>query len=101
MNWQSTIEKLNNIVFSDGAEVDPFMRLVTAKFEGESARVSMTVGRNLQYGELKCSATVTIDCPQKEEYINLAGEIAFTKALELVNDAMTQFDVERIGEGNG
>jgi hypothetical protein len=100
MNWQSVIEKLGQIQLHEGVERDPFMHLayLSGIEQVRSARVSMTVARAIEYGEIKCSATISIDCPQKEAYIDLASEVAFKKALELVNDGMTQFGLPRIGE---
>jgi hypothetical protein len=50
------------------------------------ARLSVTVGSASAYGETKVSFTVSIDALQTEAAINLAGEAAFRKAVELVND---------------
>ena len=69
-----------------GVDEDPFSLLFVGT---EGAKVSMTVGRSLEYGEVKCSATVSVSCPQGEAFINKAAEISFKKALELVNDGMS------------
>ena len=54
---------------------------------GESvARISTTVGTSEDYGNMKVSFTVSIDCVQNEASMNLAGESVFLKGLELVND---------------
>ncbi len=101
MNWQSVIERLGQVQMHEGAEQDPFMHLAYKALGDvniKTARISMTVSRSIEYGEIKCSATVTIECPQKEAYVNLAGEVAFSKALELTNDGMSQFGLPRIGE---
>jgi hypothetical protein len=52
------------------------------------ARVSMTVGRSIQYGEVKISATVSLACTQDEDAVDEAAKLAFLKALEIVNDGM-------------
>ena len=90
----------STIEHNEGIQQDPFWRIRTKTGiqQNSDARITMTVGRALQYGELKCSASVSIECPQQEAHINLAGELAFTKALELVNDGMARFGVDRIGD---
>lgn len=57
------------------------------------ARVSLTVGASEDYGAVKVSATVSLECPQQESCINLAGEVAFKKARELVNDMASHVGV--------
>ena len=96
MKWEQVLEKMGQIKHNEGVETDPFQRMAGT----EGARVSSTVGRSLEYGEIKCSATVSLDCPQSEAYIDLAGEVAFRKALELANDGMCELapGVPRIGE---
>jgi hypothetical protein len=79
---------------TEGVEVDPFYHLKSVvTVEGSegipNASVSVTTGRAIEYGEVKCSTTVRIVCPQEEKWIDLAGELAFTKSLELTNDGMS------------
>ena len=99
MKWEQVLQKMDQISHKEGIEQDPFARMIPAE-ANHSARVSSTVGRSLEYGEIKCSSTVTIDCPQREAYIDMAGEIAFRKALELANDGMSELapGIPRIGE---
>jgi hypothetical protein len=90
VNWQGTLEKYGWKVEEVGAE--PFHPLALqaqqARASGQSvARVSVTAGTAESYGERKVSFTVSLDCVQQEAAINMAGEVAFFKALELVNDA--------------
>lgn len=90
MNWQGTLEKYGWKTEEVGAE--PFHPLALqaqqARASGQSvARVSVTAGTSENYGERKVSFTVSLDCVQQEAAINMAGEVAFFKALELVNDA--------------
>jgi len=100
MNWQVIIERMQQVEKQlEGSDMDPFLQLaVKARTKGVPAKISMTVGRAVQYGEIKCSATVSIDCPQQEGFIDLAAEVAYTKALELVNDGMESMGIPRIGE---
>lgn len=94
MNWEQIVQDHAKAISNAGLEYDAFSLLArvddptqpASMRNGRSAKVTYTVSRSLGYGELKCSATVTIECPQTEGYINMAGELAFEKAKELVND---------------
>ena len=52
------------------------------------ARVGMTVGTQYDFGRIKVTAHVELECDQLERAIERAGELAFTKALELMTDGM-------------
>jgi hypothetical protein len=52
----------------------------------QPATVSMSVGRSTEFGVVRVSASVALQCDQTEGSINRAGELAFNKACELVND---------------
>lgn len=54
-----------------------------------TARIGTTVGRSIEFGEVKCSFTVTIECPQAKEEMDEAAQLVFTKALEYANDGMS------------
>lgn len=89
MNWSGTLEKYGWKAEEVGNE--PFHPLALqaqqARVNGQSvARVSTTVGTAEDYGNMKVSFTVSVDCVQQEATMNLAGESIFLKALELVND---------------
>jgi hypothetical protein len=74
-------------------------RYVLDKFYGEvqtckaqglpTARIGTTVGRSVEFGEVKCSFTVTIECPQNKECMDEAAQLVFIKALEYANDGMS------------
>jgi hypothetical protein len=89
VNWQGTLEKYGWRTEQVGAE--PFHPLALqaqqARAAGASvARISATLGTAENFGSVKASFTVTIECPQTEPAIDLAGEAAFLKAIQLVND---------------
>lgn len=63
--------------------------LLVRKPEGPHASVTMTVGRSFGYGDLKVSASVTLQCDQNEETVEEAGKRAFLKAVELMNDGIS------------
>lgn len=77
---------------TDQVGSEPFtplsVQVQQARAAGQAvARISVNAGTALDYGSVKVSVNVTIECPQNEGSINLAGESAFWKAVELVNDA--------------
>jgi hypothetical protein len=75
---------------------DQLLKLYTPG-PGPHARVGFTVGRSLGYGELKVSAHVSLECDQNEAVVNAAGETAFGKALELMNDGFAILTQEQGG----
>lgn len=64
---------------------DKFEALWT-KRDVKPAMVSVGVHEGIDYGAMKVSATVSLNCDQNEPTIDKAGELAFFKALELVRD---------------
>ncbi len=95
MDWSTT---MSNHGFTNAGS-EPFAPLenlvLQARAEGKPvSRVSITVGASEEYGALKVSATVSLECPQHEACINLAGETAFQKARELVNDVASHIGVQ-------
>jgi len=83
--YQVTTEHKGALTTQCGS--DPFPKLI--KTDG-NAKVTISVGRSLAYGELKVSASVTVTCDQQELVIDKAGELAFTKAVELVDDCFRE-----------
>ncbi len=82
MNWSRVLERQGWQYVDNGAAIDPFSMM--AAQEGTSkTRLSVGVKAGA-YGEI--FVNVSIECPQSEPYINLAGECAFRKAVELAND---------------
>lgn len=53
------------------------------------AHIGTSVGRSIEYGEVKCSFTVSVECPQTKEFMDQAAELVFKKALEYTNDGMS------------
>lgn len=84
MKWLKVFERHGYQVNEEGTDIDPFLWLaMQCKARGEAVAV-VTYKTQLDFGKASCS--VTISCPQDEQSINLAGELAFRKALELTND---------------
>lgn len=68
-------------------DTDPFkdMVLMNRASQDKSATVSQTVSRSVSYGEVKCSCTITIHCPQDAQWIDRAAKTAFQYAVHYVN----------------
>lgn len=89
MNWERVLRKYGWNTEEVGN--DPFhpldLQAQQARVNQQSvARVSMTAGTAADYGSVKVTCSVSVDCPQTDASISLAGEAAFMKCLELVND---------------
>lgn len=65
--------------------LDPFASLWSDK-QLEPAKIAMSVSHSEDFGNIKVSATVSLACDQNESTINKAGELAFRKAFELMED---------------
>jgi hypothetical protein len=63
---------------------DPFDKLCTPG--GVHASVGFNVGTQANFGELKISATVRLQCDQNEKVMDKAAEMAFKKTLEYMKD---------------
>lgn len=90
MDWSVVMQRYGWTTDQVGSE--PFTPLAAqvaqARAQGQGvAKVTVSAGTAHDYGAVKVSVTVSVECPQNEGSINLAGEAAFWKAAELVNDA--------------
>ena len=91
MKWERVAENGEMTMADEGLEADPFALL----HDKDGASVSFNVGRaHPDFSRVKCSVSVTLRCPQAEQLINKAAELAFKKALELVNDGMSHLAPE-------
>lgn len=74
---------------------EPFSTL--AHFAGENpTRVTVNVGNGIDYNQVKVSVTINVACPQREDYIQLAAEAGFLKALEMVNEASATLGIPQL-----
>lgn len=91
MEWSRIFEKYGQVWNDSGSEPDPFSHLSRGSTVPPESQVEMQVSRSADLGNgwVKCQATVRVTCPQDEKSINMAGEVAFLKALEGVNDGMS------------
>jgi hypothetical protein len=79
-------------VGSQTSEVpDPYWQMaLDAKASGHpTARISVTAVHGIEYGEKKCSVTVSIECPQSKPHMDNAALLAFRAAVEYTNDGMS------------
>lgn len=92
MNWERTFEKYDEHWDDAGTEADPFEHLsdLTAVKGPDPAQIEVNAHRSCatDQGWMKCAVSVRLSCPQSEKHINMAGEVGFMKALELMNDGM-------------
>lgn len=58
--------------------------------DSKPAGVTVGVHEGIDYGAMKVTATVYLNCDQNEEAINKASEMAFFKALEVVRDGWSE-----------
>ena len=92
MEWRRSLEKDGVIleelegIMADPAGLDAFAYM--AAQEGEKARVSVTVSRSLQYGELKVSFTLAVSCPQAKASMDYASRAIFSQAVNYLNSGM-------------
>ncbi len=96
MNWERTVERYPDVWQDSGTCPDPFdsLRKQSSKFPPH-ARLEYNTHRSIEVtggpkpGWIKCSVTINIACPQTERHIDFAGEVAFMKTLELMNDGLS------------
>jgi len=89
VKWQGLFKRYDYSFEVAGAAYDPFQTLAAqATAQGLPViNINCNLGTALKYGEVKCGFSVTVACPQSEKNIDMAGEMAFRKAVELTNDA--------------
>jgi len=89
MRWVEVLQQHGyQVQAEEGTDIDPFLWLAqqaqAAQARGEPVTTISAKANSPEYSAV--GFLVTITCPQDERSINLAGEIAFRKALELTND---------------
>lgn len=70
-------------------EEDPFALLARRATDSDNVhgQVAMTLGNSTNYAQIKVSITLTIPVAMTEQDISLAGEAAFIKLHQMVNEA--------------
>lgn len=59
---------------------------------GDEAKVAVTWGRTGPYGDPKISVMVSLTCAQKQSTIDEAGFLAYSKAKEIVEEVVSEFE---------
>lgn len=98
MKWQGLFKRYGYQFDIAGAEYDPFQTLAAQAQQAglPVINVNCNVGAAREYGEVKCGFSVTVACPQTEKNIDMAGEMAFRKAVELTNDAASHLGLPQL-----
>ena len=97
MKWIQVLRRHGyEVEAPEGSDIDPFLWLAQqAKEAQERGEPVTTVSSKVNSPEYSVVGfLVTITCPQDERSINLAGEIAFRKTLELTNDGASVTGVQ-------
>lgn len=99
MKWARVLQRHGYPATTERGEAyDPFWVLaMQAKADGQVvATVSFQVHTAVDYNQAGCKAMVSIACPQAEASINMAGELAFRKAVELANDGASHIGIPQL-----
>jgi hypothetical protein len=91
MEWTKVTKKGKSYVETQGEMPDPFWAM-TRQDGTPTAEISIEVSRAVAIDSnewVKCAATIRIKCPQSETFIDMASELSYKKALEIVNDGMS------------
>ena len=68
-------------------ELDPLLGLYTPGAHPH-ATVSISVGTQVNFGEVKVTAHVSYQCDQNNKKVDEAGMLAFEKAVSFMNDGL-------------
>lgn len=99
-HWKAVIDRqpqaeIEEILFIN----DPFLALATdaEKYDVRAMRISATASTSTDYGQQKLTVTVSGPCAPREAAINMAGEVALLKSIELVNNAARALGLPTLG----
>lgn len=89
MRWRKILERhgLSQQELAEGWDNDPFAMLAHCADQAHSTISFSAKSSHPDYGIVSCQIHVTVQCPQDERSINLAAELCFRKAIELLNPA--------------
>lgn len=79
-------------------ELDPLLGLCTPDGRPQ-ATVSISVGTQVNFGEVKVTAHVSYQCDQNTEKVDQAGMLAFEKAVSFMNDGLQLLTAKPEGPG--
>lgn len=92
MKWTRTITTGGEIHTEEGHVVNQEIDNVTIickQTDAPTSSVSTTVQRSAEYGEVKCSVTITLTCPQDAAWVNHTAKVGFKAALGFCNDGFS------------
>ena len=101
MKWNGLIEKYGLKTEQVGEDPFAFLRNGAGHSKANdtpTARISTTVGTSTDYGAVKVSFTVSVECNQDEGSMNMAAESIYRKAVELTNDAASHVGLPQLPE---
>ncbi len=84
---RTVVEKGGQVATVQSEELDPLLGLYTPDGRPH-ATVSMSVGTQVNFGEVKVTAHVSYQCDQTTERVDQAGLLAFEKAVSFMNDGL-------------
>lgn len=87
MNTAQRDSQRNGVTRSQTKTLDPLTKLCTP--DTPKARVSISVGTQYDFGRIKVNATVSYECDQTSAAVDEAGLLAFTKAVEFMEDGLS------------
>ncbi len=92
MNWKRTLVRAGYIKEDSGEVPDP-LAMLAFHAGATPAELEYQLRTGTDFSQSYCAVRLNIRCPQDERSINLAAEVVFRKALELVNDGASQIEV--------
>jgi hypothetical protein len=96
-NYSKVRESAEGRASETGQIVGDLYKNLLSKTTKDPAKVAVGLSESLEFGSMKVSVTVSLACDQNEPTINKAGELAFSKALELLRDSWAEFNGNRTG----
>lgn len=92
MKWSRTMKKLDELSVHEGTEEDDIFGALgaaaaRAKTKGlPIAWVTTDISQALDHGFVKCGLSVSVSCPQTEEYINATAGACLRRSIERANE---------------
>ena len=99
MKWSRTMKTLDRLSTHEGTEQgDIFGALAAASAKAKTrglpvAWVTTDISQSLEHGFVKCGLSVSVSCPQAEEYINAAAGAASRRSVQRANEWFEEQDV--------
>jgi hypothetical protein len=93
LHWHLSITREGSSETWEGYDMDKF-QLIASYCQNlpAKARVAVTIGRSTDFGALKISCTVSIDCPQTDDWVHQAQQLVAAAAADFVNAVSATLD---------